>query len=163
MTKKNSSVILMIYGGVIAALYILLTFIFQPISFGPIQVRVAEVLCVLPMFTPAAVPGLFVGCFIGNFLGGAPFYDVLFGSLATLIGAMGSLYLRKYKLGVILPPILANTIIVPWVLRFVYGETAIIPYLMLTVGIGEVIAVGILGSLFIVVLKKYEHIIFKKH
>src|SRR5699024_8672408 len=92
MNQNKNSLLRIVHGGVIASLYILLLFIFQPISFGPIQFRVAEILCVLPMFTPAAIPGLFVGCFLGNFLAGAPFYDVLFGSIATLIGALGSYY-----------------------------------------------------------------------
>ena len=76
-------------GGIIAALYVVLTYIFAPISFGPIQVRIAEMLTILPLFTPAAVPGLFIGCFLGNILGGAIVIDVVCGSIATLIGAVG--------------------------------------------------------------------------
>ena len=75
-------------GALIAAIYVVLTMIFAPISFGPIQVRIAESLTAFLMFTPAAVPGLFVGCLIANILGGAVLPDVIFGSLATLIGAV---------------------------------------------------------------------------
>ena len=160
MSQNKNSLLRIVHGGVIASLYILLLFIFQPISFGPIQFRVAEILCVLPMFTPAAIPGLFVGCFLGNFLAGAPFYDVLFGSIATLIGALGSYYFRRSTLRVVLPPILSNTIIVPWVLRLVYGETATIVYLMATIFLGEVVAIGVCGTLFIFLLKQYKKYLF---
>ena len=105
------------YGAAIAAIYVALTMAFQPISFGPVQFRISEALCILPFFTPAAIPGLFVGCFLSNLFCGAAGLDIVFGSLATLIGAVGSYALRKSKVLVCVPPILANTIIVPWVLR----------------------------------------------
>ena len=90
----------------------------------------------------AAIPGLFVGCFLSNLFCGAAGLDIVFGSLATLIGAVGSYALRKSKVLVCVPPILANTIIVPWVLRFAYGSEDLIPFMMLTVGIGEVLALN---------------------
>ena len=74
------------HGAVIAALYVVLTIIFAPISFGSAQLRIAEALTILPMFTPAAVPGLFIGCIIANFIGGGIIVDIIFGSIATLIG-----------------------------------------------------------------------------
>ena len=93
-------------GGVIAAIYVVITILFQAISFGPIQFRISELLCVLPYFTPAAIPGLFIGCLVGNILGGAAIYDIIFGSLATLLGAIGSYAIRRWKPLVAVPPIL---------------------------------------------------------
>ena len=81
----NSPVLTLVYGAAIAAIYVVLTMVFLPISFGPIQFRISELLCVLPYFTPAAIPGLFIGCLLANFLGGAAALDVIFGSIATLI------------------------------------------------------------------------------
>ena len=103
-------------GAAIAAVYVALTMIVAPIAFGPVQFRISEALCVLPYFLPSAVPGVTVGCFLANLLCGAAPLDVVFGSIATLIGAVGSYYLgKKNKWLVCLPPILSNTIIVPWV------------------------------------------------
>lgn len=82
---------------VIAAIYVVLVVIFNYISFGPVQFRIAEALTILPYFTPAAIPGLFVGCIIANILGGAIVWDVVFGSIATLIGAIGTYLLRKHS------------------------------------------------------------------
>ena len=96
------------YGAVIAAIYVALTMAFQPISFGPVQFRISEALCILPFFTPAAIPGLFVGCFLSNLFCGAAGLDIVFGSLATLIGAVGSYALRRSKVLVCVPPILAK-------------------------------------------------------
>ena len=72
----NSPVLTLVYGAAIAAIYVVLTMVFLPISFGPIQFRISELLCVLPYFTPAAIPGLFIGCLLANFLGGAAALDV---------------------------------------------------------------------------------------
>ena len=128
----------LVHGSLIAAVYIVLIMVFRPISFGPIQFRIAEALCVLPYFTPAAIPGLFVGCLISNLLGGAMLMDVIFGSLATLIGAIGSYLLRRNRYLVSLPPILANTLIIPWVLKFAYGSEDLVWYMMITIGISQV-------------------------
>ena len=84
---KNQKVTFMTQAAMIAAIYVVLTYVFAPFSFGEVQVRIAEALTILPLFTPAAIPGLFVGCLIGNILGGAVLPDILCGSLATLIGA----------------------------------------------------------------------------
>ncbi|MBR4393765.1 MAG: QueT transporter family protein, partial [Oscillospiraceae bacterium] len=109
-------------GAVIAALYVALTIVFAPISFREVQVRIAEALTILPLFSGAAVPGLYIGCLLANFIGGAAVPDIIFGSLATLIGAVGTRMLRNKKpvLGVI-PPILSNTLIIPFVLRYAYA------------------------------------------
>ena len=130
----------------IAAVYVVLTVVFAPLSFGEVQVRISEALTILPLFTPAAVPGLFMGCLLGNMLGGAVLPDIVFGSLATLAGAFFTYRLRGASpiLGP-LPPIIANTLVVPFVLRCAYGVDLPIPVMMISVGIGEVISCGILG------------------
>ena len=150
----------LVFGALIAAIYVVLTMVFRPISYGPIQFRISEALCVLPYFTPAAIPGVFIGCLISNMLGGAVLMDVVFGSLATLIGALGSWLLRKNRWLVSVPPILSNTLIIPWVLKFAYGSEDLVWYMMITVGIGELLAIGVLGQLLITVLVKYRNIIF---
>ena len=159
---KNKNVLFLTQAALIGAVYVVLTFVFAAISFGEVQIRIAEALTILPMFTLAAVPGLFVGCLLGNILGGAVLPDIIFGSLATLIGAWGTHLLRKKSplLGC-LPPIAANTIIVPFVLRYAYGVNLPIPFMMLTVGIGEVIGCGVLGVLLYHILAKYRNRIFQ--
>ena len=150
----------LVFGALIAAIYVVLTMAFRPISYGPIQFRISEALCVLPFFTPAAIPGVTLGCLISNLLGGAVMMDVIFGSLATLIGAIGSWLLRGNRWMVSLPPILSNTLIIPWVLKFAYGSEDLVWYMMITVGIGEILAIGVLGQLLISVLTKYRNKIF---
>ena len=152
----------LVQGALIAALYVALTMMFAPISFGPVQFRISEALCILPFFTPAAIPGLFLGCLISNLLGTAVIMDVICGSLATLIGAVGSYWLRQQKYLVCLPPILANTLIIPWVLRYAYGSTDLVPFMMLTVGIGEVLAIGVLGNGLLALLERYKYVIFRQ-
>ena len=162
--KENKNAYYLAYGAAIAAVYTALTLMFAPISFGAVQFRISEALCILPFFTPAAVPGLFLGCLISNLLCGAAALDVVFGSIATLIGAVCSLYLgKKSKWLVCLPPILSNTIIIPWVLRFAYGSEDMIIFAMVTVAIGEILAVGVLGNGLMLALERYQGIIFKKH
>ena len=152
----------LVQGALIAALYVALTMMFAPISFGPVQFRISEALCILPFFTPAAIPGLFLGCLISNLLGTAVIMDVICGSLATLIGAVGSYWLRQHKYLVCLPPILANTMIIQWVLRYAYGSTDLVPFMMLTVGIGEVLAIGVLGNGLLALLERYKYVIFRQ-
>ena len=145
---KNKGVVFTTQAAMIAAIYVVLTVVFAPFSFGSVQVRIAEALTILPAFTPAAIPGLFVGCLIGNILGGAMLPDIIFGTLATLIGAVFTYILRNQnKFLAPLPPIVANTVIIPYVLRFAYGEAITIPLLMLSIGIGEVISCGVLGMI----------------
>ena len=158
---KNKKAVFITQGAVIAAIYVVLVIVFDYWSFGPIPFRVAEALTILPYFTPAAIPGLFIGCLIANILGGAVIWDIVFGSIATLIGAVGTYLLRKNKWLAPLPPIIANTIIVPWVLKYAYGSEGMIPFFMLTVGGGEIIVCGILGMLLLFALNKYRHQIFK--
>lgn len=160
---KTLKVTFITEAAVIAALYTALVLAFSYSSFGPIQFRVAEALTVLPYFTPAAIPGLTIGCFLSAVLTGADILDIVFGSLATLIGALISYQLRKYKFLVPIPPILANAIIIPWVLRFAYGEAQPIYLMMISVGAGELLAVGVLGTLLLLTLGRVRHIIFHVH
>ena len=147
MKNNRSAILWLTQGAAIAALYVVLTVVFAPISFGAIQVRIAEALTILPLFTPAAIPGLFLGCIIGNLWGGAIALDVVFGSLATLIGAVLGYRLRFNRWLVPIPAVLSNTIIVPLVLRFGYGIDLPLPLLMLYIALGEVVGCYLLGEL----------------
>ena len=159
---EHSRILFLTQAAMIAAIYVVLTYVFSAFSFGQVQIRVAEALTILPVFTPAAIPGLFVGCLIGNIAGGAVLPDIIFGSIATLIGAVGTRLLRRRNPVICtLPPIVSNTVIVPFVLRFAYGVNLPIPLMMLTVGIGEVVGCGVFGVLLYSVLKKYKEMIFK--
>ena len=157
---KNNSVRFLTTAAMIAAVYVVLTLVFAPISFAEVQVRIAEALCVLPFFTPAAVPGLFVGCLIANILGGAILPDIILGSLATLIGAVCSYLLRGNKWLVPVPPILSNTIIIPLVLKFAYGIELPLPLLALSIFIGEVLSCGVLGMGLLALLTRYRKTLF---
>lgn len=160
---RNKKVLFTTQAAMIAALYVVLTMLANALGLAnhAIQVRFSEALTILPYFTPAAIPGRTIGCVISNLLTGCMPLDVVFGSCATLLGAVGTYLLRKYKWAAPLPPIIANTIIVPFVLAYVYMAEGTIPYFMLTVGIGEVISCGILGMILLGVLEKYRHVIFK--
>lgn len=158
---RDKKVLFIVQAAAIAAIYVVLTVVFAPLSFGEVQVRFAEALTILPYFTPAAIPGLFVGCIIGNFLGGAIPVDIICGSIATLIGAAGSYALRKQKFLVPVPPIVANTVLVPFVLFYGYGINLPIPLMMLSVGAGEVLSCGVLGLVILSALDRYKNVIFK--
>jgi len=158
--RKSRTAVFITRAAIIAALYVVLTLIFAPISFSEVQVRISEALTVLPYFTPAAIPGLFIGCLLANILGGAAVPDIIFGSVATLLGALGSYALRKNRVLVTIPPVIANTLIIPFVLRYAYGVNLPILLLMLSIAVGEVISCMGLGSLLITVLKKYRHVLF---
>ena len=148
MKNRDPKVMWVTQGALIAALYVVLTLIFAPISYGPVQVRIAEALCIMPLFTSAAIPGLFIGCLIANLIGGGVILDVIFGSFATLIGAWAGYQLRSNRWLVPVPAIIANTVIVPFVLRFGYGVVDIaIPVMALQIFIGEVIGCFFLGEL----------------
>lgn len=158
---RNKNVTFLTQAAMIAAIYVVLTYVFAPFSFGEVQVRIAEALTILPIFTPAAIPGLFAGCLIGNVLGGAILPDIVFGSIATLIGAFFTYRTgEKNPFFAPIPPIAANAVIVPFVLRFGYGVALPIPFMMLTVGIGEVLSCGVLGMVLYFALKKYRNNLF---
>ena len=146
----------------IAAIYVVLTLIFAPISFGAMQVRIAEALTILPLFTPAAIPGLFIGCLLANLIGGAVVLDVVFGSLATLIGAAVGWLLRKNRWLVPIPAILANTIIVPLVLKYGYGVDLPLLLSALYIAVGEILGCGVLGELLATALLKRKSLFHGK-
>ena len=158
---KNKNVTFLTQAAMIAAIYVVLTYVFAPFSFGEVQIRISEALTILPLFTPAAIPGLFAGCLVGNILGGAILPDIIFGSIATLIGAIGTYMLRqKRPVFGTLPPIIANIVIVPFVLRYGYGVALPIPFMMLTVGIGEVASCLVLGLVLYTALSRYRNTLF---
>ena len=160
--KKHDTILKITQGAMIAALYVVLTWVANVLGLanGAIQVRFSEALCILPVFTPAAIPGLFVGCLLANILNGCVIWDIIFGSLATLIGAFGTYFLRKTKFVFTLPPVIANAVIVPLVLRYAYGVGDAHWYLVATVAAGEIISVCILGMILKVGLWKYRKVIF---
>ena len=159
---KTNKVLFMTRAAMIAAIYVVLCVVFQPISYGAIQTRIAEALTILPFFTPAAIPGLFIGCLIANLLGGGILVDVICGSAATLIGAVGTYMLRnKSSYLAPLPPIAANVLIGPWVLGYGYGEPFSIPFLMGPVWLGGLLTCGIMGMILVTVLDRYRSVIFK--
>ena len=157
---RNRKTLMMAYGAMIAALYVVLTYFISAfgLASGAIQIRISEALCILPVFTPAAVPGLFVGCLVSNILTGCALPDVIFGSLATLLGAWGTWKLRHTKFLFTLPPVISNMVIVPLVLKFAYGLGDAWWYLVVTVGIGEFISVCVLGKILHAALKKVKHV-----
>ena len=131
---KNKGTQFLTEAAAIGAIYVVLTLLLAPLSFGEVQIRFSEALTILPFFTPAAIPGLFIGCIIANLLGGAIPVDIIFGSIATLIGAVFTYKLRNSNRFLApIPPIAANAIIVPFVLRFGYGVNLPIPLIRLSV------------------------------
>lgn len=148
----------------IAAIYIVLIllqtlpFPVANLTFGPIQLRIAEGLVLLPMVEAAAVPGLFIGVLISNFLlapaSGFGLVDIIGGSLVTLIAALLTSK-AKTKIGAMIPPILLNAFLVSiWVSYFTK-----IPYLytVIGIGVGELISVAIFGSLILYVYEKSKN------
>lgn len=133
---------------IIAALYVVLTLISSAfgLASGAIQLRISEMLCVLPVFMPSAIPGLTVGCFIANLVCGGAWLDVIFGSLATLLGALGAYALRHLPYAAAIPTILANVVIMTPVLVLVYRVETVWYLAAAGVAVGEVVCCGILGT-----------------
>ncbi len=158
----NTNVKRLCQAAIIAALYIVLTFVANAFGLAnyAVQVRFSEALTILPYFTGAAVPGLFVGCLLSNILTGCALPDIIFGSIATLIGAVGTGILgKKSKWLAPIPPIVANAIIVPFVLKYAYGIEPLW-FSFVTVTAGEIISCGILGMLLLNALSKYKDKLF---
>ncbi|MDD6690250.1 MAG: QueT transporter family protein [Lachnospiraceae bacterium] len=160
--KEHQKTLYLVQGALIAALYVVLTLVAAgfDLASGAIQVRISEALCILPFFTPAAVPGLFVGCLVANLVTGSALPDIIFGSLATLLGALGTRALRKHSFLCSLPPVLSNMIIVPLLLTYAYHIPGGIPYFMLTVGAGEVLSICVFGEILLRVLKPIRGRVF---
>lgn len=146
--KNRKKIINVAIASVIAALYVVLTYIASAMGLASfaVQVRFSEALTILPVFSSAAIPGLFAGCVLANILTGCAMWDIVFGSIATLIGALGTYFLRKHKILATLPPIIANTVIVPFVLLNVYSLDGTYWFFALTVCLGEIISCGVLGT-----------------
>ena len=162
---RNKKVLFAVQAAMIAALYVVLTYITNLLGLasGTIQVRFSEALCILPVFTPAAIPGLFIGCLISNLITGGIIWDIIFGSIATLIGAFFTYKLRASgKWTAPIPPVVSNIVIVPLVLRYGYGINLPIPFMMLTVGAGEFISAGVIGMILLGALSKYKNVLFHK-
>ncbi len=169
MRSKNASkrLLFLTRAAIISAMYVVLTLLSGLLGLdgkGIIQVRISEALCILPIFTSAAIPGVTVGCFIYNLLFANPI-DAVFGTLATLIGVLLVYFVKAFKRHPVLaslPTVFSNTLIIPFIIAFVYsdGGLASVPFLMLTVFIGEVISCTILGTLLYFVLKKHSNMLF---
>lgn len=153
---------LIAHAAMIAAIYVILTWLFAPFGFGEVQIRISEALTILPAFTPAAVPGLFIGCLIGNILSGAILPDIIFGSLATLIGAVLVYRMRNCN-PLLLPiaPVLSNTVIVPLILYYGYSVHLPIPVLMISIAAGEIVSCGVLGMILYRALSRYQNSLFR--
>lgn len=142
---RNKTTLYIVQAAIIAALYAALALLFAPISYGLMQVRISEALTILPLFTPAAVPGLFVGCLLANVVGGFGFYDILFGSLATLLAAYLSYKLRRHRFLVPLPPVIVNALVVGYMLTYVFKVGAPLWMSIAYVGVGQFLACYVLG------------------
>lgn len=159
---KKNHILYIVQAGVIGALYVVLTMFAQgfDLASGAIQCRFSEALTILPFFTPAAIPGVTIGCLLANILMGSALPDVIFGTLATLIGCVGTYALRKHRILCSLPPVISNALIIPFVLKFAYGLPDMIPYMMLTVGAGEVITCVIFGEILLNALYPVRGMLF---
>ncbi len=160
--NPSHSILFLIQAAMIAALYVVLTALAAgfDLASGAIQVRFSEVLTILPFFTPAAVPGVTLGCLLANLLTGAALPDIVFGTLATFLGALGTRMLRKHRFLCTLPPVLSNGIIIPLVLRYAYAIPGALWFLALTVGAGELICCVIFGGILISVLLPHRGRLF---
>ena len=174
---KNRPALSLTYAAMIAALYVVLTLIANAfgLASGSIQIRFSEALTILPFFTANAIPGLYIGCLLSNVVTGCALPDIIFGPLATLLGALGTwalgiaakkvnartapkrAQLCKYLSP--LPPVLANALIIPPVLKYAYG---VIPmwFSFVTVTIGEIVSCGIFGLILLAALEKYRGALF---
>ena len=145
-------------GGLIAALYIILTYFAEimGLASGAIQVRFSEALTLLPCLTFAAIPGLTIGCLLANLLTGCAPWDVVFGSLATLIGALGTYALRSKPYLSWIAPVISNTLIVPPIIIYVYGVESFWPLIALQIFIGETVSCGLLGTFVLRFARKHK-------
>ncbi|MCP2239795.1 QueT transporter family protein [Thermoanaerobacterium thermosaccharolyticum] len=158
MNKKTKKIV---YGALIAALYAVMTIALAPISYGQIQVRVAEALTVLPFFSSYSILGLFVGCIIANMVGGNGVFDIVFGSLATLISAVITYYIGKSNLKykrylAPLPPVLINAVIIGIEMNVVFKLPLVAS--MLWVGLGDMVVCYVLGLPLLLYIDKNEKI-----
>ena len=154
--KIHAKVRFLCHAAIIAALYVVLTLLSAALGLAsnPIQIRFSEALCVLPFFSAAAVPGVTVGCMIANIITTGNILDIIFGTLATLIGAVGARLLRKWKWIVSVPTIASNTLILPFVLKYMFMLEDSVLFFAATIFAGEFISVGIFGTVLLLALGK---------
>ena len=149
---QHGKTMFIVRSAVIAALYAALTLALYPISFGAVQFRVSEALTLLPIVMPEAIPGLFVGCLVSNLIGSATPWDIIFGSLATLIAAILTYATRRNKILAAFWPVLCNTVIVGLVLALTLDLPVLLT--MGEVGLGELAVVYTVGMAMLAALKR---------
>ncbi len=163
-SSRSGNVLYLTQAAMIAAIYVVLTMLANlfGLASGNIQIRISEALTILPFFTPAAVPGLAIGCLLANILTGCLLPDIIFGPIATLLGALGTYALRRHGRWLApLPPVAANAVVVPLVLRYGYGIRPLW-FSFFTVTAGELISCGVFGMILLSVLMKYRNRLFPK-
>lgn len=164
--QSNTKVLYLAEAGIIAALYFVLTLVSNAaaLSYGQIQIRLSEVLCILPIFTPAAIPGLCIGCLFSNFLSPLGWVDMVFGTVATLLSALVTYALRKVLIKNLpllsaLAPVLFNALIVGLEINlFLPQESRFAGFLysFLFVALGELLTAFFGGLLLYRTLKKHH-------
>lgn len=159
MNNKTRNIV---YAAIIAALYVVLTEFaaLLGLSSGAIQIRFSEALNALCLFTPYGIPGMFVGCLLANMLTGAVLFDVVFGSIATLLGAVGVYLFRKHRVLALLCPVVTNALILPFVLKYAYGLPEGIWYFVITIAIGQLVSCTVLGYFFGKAVDKHKNYLF---
>ncbi len=157
---KNKSTLFLVQAAAIGAVYVVVTLLFAPLSFGEVQIRFAEALTILPYFTPAAIPGYLWAV-------SSPTSWAVRSPLTFCSEALPHCWARSSPTSSAataflapVPPIVANTLIVPFVLHYGYGINLPIPFMMLTVGVGEVVSCAVLGMILLTALSKYGNMIF---
>ena len=144
----------LVRAALIAALYTVLTLLLQPLSYGEVQIRFSEALTLLPILLPEAVPALAVGCLLANILGGCTIFDIVFGTLATLLAALCTRRLCDRFWLAALMPVLFNGVIVGAVVHYCYAPVFPLPLSMLSVAAGEAVACLVVGPLLIRVMQR---------
>ena len=153
MRKPSFSIRALTTAALVAALYAALTLLFAAISYGPVQFRVSEALTLLPVLLPEAVPGLALGCLIANLVGSATPWDIVFGTLATLLAALLTRRFRKNVWLAAAMPVVCNAVIIGLVLHFTLSDVLLLPT-MASVGLGEAVVVYALGVPMILALRR---------
>ena len=157
------------FAGVVAALYAVLTIVIMPLSYGPVQLRISEVLCILPFFFPFSVWGLFIGCIVANIISPYGFLDLLFGSLASLLAAVSTMYIGRMpgrdkisiKAFACFPPVIFNAIIIGALIAYFMlsdgsADTFLPAFISsgLWVGLGQLVVLYVLGLPLMIYLPK---------
>lgn len=140
----------------IACIYTLLSLVTAPISFSIFQIRLSESLCVLPIFGFSNIWGITIGCALTNFLMFGNIIDVIFGTFATFIGAIGTHYFRKNYILAVACPILSNAIILPIVFKYAYGLDKAIWFFFIQTFVSQIIAIGLIGKIVVKLAKSFN-------